>query len=66
LVDATAQEIIDKTATQLGVEKVPVSWKDLVAIQEEIIRPDVQRSGIFSHRIAVKSLTLPQQTVAVG
>jgi hypothetical protein len=66
LVDTTTLEIIDKTATQLGVEKVPVSWKGLVAVQEEIIRPDVLRSGIFCHRIVVKSLTLPQQTVAVG
>ena len=47
MVDANAREIIDKTATQLGVEKVPVSWKELVAVQEEIIRPDVLRSGIF-------------------
>ena len=56
MVDATAQEIIDKTATQLGVEKVPVSWKGLVAVQEEIIRPDMLRSGIFVTALRFKIL----------
>ena len=54
MVDATTLEIIDKTATQLGVEKVPVSWKGLVAVQEEIIRPDVLRSGSLSPLCGLK------------